>query len=421
MEQGSVGKSKGLLLSLNPSTVPRAEENGTTRSSNALSLIQDILAWYAKNKRRLPWRAEKNAPADPYKIWLSEIMLQQTTVATVLPYFARFLERFPTVQTLAQASLQEIFVLWSGLGYYGRAQRLYETAQKLALLPSWPRYPDEWKKFPGIGLYTACAISAMAFNTPFIPVDGNIKRIFSRVFPGLQQASLKQIQKKAEEISQDIPPLTPFGDVAQGLMDFGALVCRPKSPLCAQCPLHDCYVRKTSYLPVFAHSLAEKGVTTQKPTPTRTRPPRTVRFAFALCFLNEKKELYVEEEKNRNLLKGLLRVPFLDVSEDVFREMETFPHYFEISHIFSHFEWRILLWVENIASSLFTERLPLYGLAHTPPPFRKEALKWDGFWLNLHNKQNFPLSSLMNKIIQYVEQYPQSPKECQAGGSEHRR
>jgi A/G-specific adenine glycosylase len=196
----------------------------------------DLLAWYDRHRRKLPWRALPGETADPYRVWLSEIMLQQTTVAAVAPYYARFLERFPTVQALAEAPSEAVMQAWAGLGYYSRARNLHACAQAVVERHGgrFPASEAALRGLPGIGDYTAAAVAAIAFGIPAAPVDGNIERVTSRVFMVEEPLPKAKARIKAH-VADLVPPDRP-GDFAQALMDLGATICTPKRPACAVCP-----------------------------------------------------------------------------------------------------------------------------------------------------------------------------------------
>ena len=192
-----------------------------------------LMQHYVDNFRRLPWRAEPGSAApDPYRVWLSEVMLQQTTVAAVIPRFERFVERWPTIHALAAASDEDILSEWAGLGYYARARSLAACAREIARRGSFPRTSAELRLLPGLGEYTAAAIAAIAFGEQVAAVDTNVARVISRLH-GLKEPNRAEITRLTLAM---IPPGRP-GDFAQALMDLGATICRPRSPLCAKCPL----------------------------------------------------------------------------------------------------------------------------------------------------------------------------------------
>ncbi len=212
-----------------------------------LPLTPDLLAsrlqaWYSRNRRPLPWRIDPT----PYRVWLSEIMLQQTTVAAALGYYAEFIEQFPTVESLAEASEDEVLALWAGLGYYSRARNLLQTARLLAAHNGgrFPSEPADLARLPGIGRYTAGAIASVAFGKKAAILDGNIRRVFSRLLAidsTWDSHSTGRLWLTLERLVKDLPQSVCVSEFNQSLMELGALVCTPRSPKCDSCPLRgDC-------------------------------------------------------------------------------------------------------------------------------------------------------------------------------------
>ena len=197
----------------------------------------ELLEWYDVSRRTLPWRAEPGAKSNPYFVLLSEIMLQQTVVATVIPYFIRFINKWPTINELAKADFYEISSLWAGLGYYRRAKNLHETAKIIITQHNGiiPNKKDVLLTFPGIGEYTAAAITAIVFDIKSNVVDGNIERIFSRLYK--IEEPLELSKRKIRKLSEKHLPSKRNGDYAQALMDLGSSVCIPKAPKCQICPI----------------------------------------------------------------------------------------------------------------------------------------------------------------------------------------
>ena len=190
-----------------------------------------LLQHYVDNFRRLPWRSPPGSPPpDPYRVWLSEVMLQQTSVAAVIPRFLRFLERWPTIEALAAAPDADVLQEWAGLGYYARARNLIACARTVAELGGFPRDEAGLRLLPGIGAYTAAAIAAIAFGADATPIDTNVERVVARL-NGLTDKG--EVRAAAEAMT----PAGRAGDFAQAMMDLGATICRPKSPLCGTCPL----------------------------------------------------------------------------------------------------------------------------------------------------------------------------------------
>ncbi|MBM2850845.1 MAG: mutY [Anaerolineales bacterium] len=202
-----------------------------------------LLDWYALHKRQLPWRDER----DPYRLWISEIMLQQTQVETVIPYYRRWLKHFPTVRALAAAPQAEVLALWEGLGYYARARNLHRAAQRIVGEHGGhlPRTLDGLRALPGIGRYTAAAIASIAFGVDAAVLDGNVKRVLARVFDVREDVKSPRGEKRLWEIAEALAPRGRAGDYNQAIMDLGATICTPRAPKCDVCPLRSpCAARK---------------------------------------------------------------------------------------------------------------------------------------------------------------------------------
>lgn len=210
-----------------------------------LVCASSLLAWYDRNKRKLPWRAEIGVKPDPYSVWLSEIMLQQTNVKTVAPYYAKFLARWPRVTDLAEDRLEEVLKLWAGLGYYARARNLHACARTILERHAgiFPDTEAELRTLPGIGAYTAAAVAAIAFDRKATPVDGNIERVIARLFA--VEEPLPGVKPKIQALAATLTPERRAGDFAQAMMDIGSTICTPKRPACALCPWSEpCIARK---------------------------------------------------------------------------------------------------------------------------------------------------------------------------------
>jgi A/G-specific adenine glycosylase len=205
----------------------------------------DLLAWYDRHRRKLPWRALPGETPDPYRVWLSEIMLQQTTVKAVAPYFLRVTGRWPTVAALAAAPLDDVLKLWAGLGYYARARNLHACAKAVVERHGgrFPATQEALAALPGIGPYTAAAIAAIAFDAPAAAVDGNVERVVTRLFAVEQE--LPTAKPEIRRLAEQLVPTARAGDFAQAMMDLGATICTPKTPACALCPWSDaCAARR---------------------------------------------------------------------------------------------------------------------------------------------------------------------------------
>lgn len=261
--------------------------------------VQALLDWYDDEHRVLPWRAKPGRLADPYKVWLSEVMLQQTTVRAVIPFFEKFTNRWPTVADLAAASLDDVLSAWAGLGYYSRARNLHKCAQQVMARPD-KKFPDteaELLALPGIGPYTAAAIAAIAFGRPTTPVDGNIERVVSRLFA--VTASLPGAKKEIKRLAATLTPETRPGDFAQAMMDLGATVCTPKKPSCLMCPVQsDCHARF-------------KGIEAQLPVKA-PKPERPTRFGVAFLALREDGQVLLRKRQDAGLLASMMEVPSTD-------------------------------------------------------------------------------------------------------------
>lgn len=258
--------------------------------------LDQIYYWYSKNKRELPWRTTN----DPYKIWISEIILQQTRVAQGTDYYLRFIEHFPNVKKLAEAHEDEVLKLWQGLGYYSRARNLHAAAKYICkeLNGKFPETYDGIIKLKGAGPYTAAAIASIAFELPFPAIDGNIYRVLSRYFGISTPVDSEKGKKQIEKIAKEIMPQKNAGFHNQALMEFGALQCIPKSPDCNNCPLQiSCYAaihKKTAVLPV-------KG----------KRIKQTERF-FYYYYIIYNGFTFLEKRTKNDIWKNLYQLPLFE-------------------------------------------------------------------------------------------------------------
>jgi len=223
-------------------TAPGSFSHGRREQTGPAAKAADpaaLLAWYDRHHRRLPWRAPPGDRADPYRVWLSEIMLQQTTVKAVGPYYVRFLARWPDVGALAAAKLDDVLRAWAGLGYYARARNLHACAQAV-VEGQGGRFPDsehDLRALPGIGAYTAAAIAAIAFDRRAVAIDGNIERVIARLHA--IETPLPNGKGEIRARAETLLPAHRFGDFTQALMDLGATICTPKKPACGICPWRD--------------------------------------------------------------------------------------------------------------------------------------------------------------------------------------
>jgi A/G-specific adenine glycosylase len=262
-----------------------------------------LLAWYDRHRRKLPWRAERGQVCDPYRVWLSEIMLQQTTVKAVAPYYARFLERWPDVVALAAAPLDDVLRQWAGLGYYARARNLHACARAVATAHD-GRFPDTevgLQALPGIGAYTAAAIAAIAFDRPVAAVDGNVERVVTRLFAIEQE--LPAAKPAIRKAAQALVPQRRAGDFAQALMDLGATICTPKKPACSLCPWAEpCVARRRGDAECFPRKAPKAN--------------GKLRRGAAFVVVRADGSLLVRARPPRGLLGGMTEVPTTDWSHD---------------------------------------------------------------------------------------------------------
>ena len=310
------------------------------RAPDPTRLAEALLAWYDRHRRAMPWRALPGDRPDPYRVWLSEIMLQQTTVATVGPYFERFIARWPTVGDLAAADLDDVLHAWAGLGYYARARNLHKCANVVAS-DHGGTFPDTEAallKLPGVGPYTAAAIAAIAFGRRATVVDGNVERVMARMFavtdplPGAKPA--------LRELAAELTPDARCGDYAQGVMDLGATICSPANPTCAICPWTGaCEGRRQGIAP----ELPRKSPKKERPT----------RYGVAFWTVASDGSVLLRRRAESGLLGGMMEVPSTDWSEDGWPQRpETAapvaadwrPVAGQVRHTFTHFhlELRVL-------------------------------------------------------------------------------
>lgn len=299
-----------------------------------------LLDWYDAHARVLPWRVSPGSgvAADPYRIWLSEIMLQQTTVVTVKAYFERFTTRWPTVADLATAEDAEVMGEWAGLGYYARARNLLKCA-RVVVAEHGGRFPQteaDLLTLPGVGPYTAAAVASIAFQQPAAVMDGNIERVIARLFA--VEEALPGSKSVLKQHATRLTPLRRPGDHAQALMDLGATICTPKSPACGICPLMDaCAARKAG----IAADLPKKAP--KKPKPTRHGYVYVARRADGAILL--------ETREDKGLLGGMLAFPTSDWSNAP-TEAPPFAADWEdpgveVRHTFTHFHLRLALRVAS--------------------------------------------------------------------------
>ncbi|HUI22682.1 MAG TPA: A/G-specific adenine glycosylase [Methylocella sp.] len=306
-----------------------------------------VLAWYDRHRRDLPWRAPPGESADPYRVWLSEIMLQQTTVTAVKSYFTAFLSRWPTIGLLAKAPGEEVLRAWAGLGYYARARNLHACANRIAseFGGRFPSTEAALRGLPGIGPYTAAAIAAIAFGQRAAAIDGNVTRVLTRLFA--IETPLPAAQSEIKARAQDLVPAARPGDFAQALMDLGAMVCTPKNPCCGLCPLQPL-------------CLADAAGDPERFPCKAARPERPTRRGAAFFVRREDGAVLVRTRPQKGLLGGMTELPgtlwetvydpALAVKqaplEAPYRKLAQ-----EIAHVFTHFALRLEIHVAEVPAS----------------------------------------------------------------------
>jgi A/G-specific adenine glycosylase len=310
-----------------------------------------VLAWYDCHRRRLPWRPLPGERVDPYRVWLSEIMLQQTGVKTVGPYFEKFVTRWPDVEALGRASLDDVLRMWAGLGYYSRARNLHACAVAVRRDHggAFPDTEEALRTLPGIGPYTAAAIAAIAFGRRTMPVDGNIERVVSRLFAveeplPLAKPLIKQLATTLLAGDED----SRAGDSAQALMDLGSSICTPKKPACALCPLNgDCVSRARGDQETFPRKAAKKSGALRR---------------GAAFVIRRGDELLVRTRPEKGLLGGMTEVPGSDwlAAQDDKMALKQAPMLKGIArwhrkpgvvtHVFTHFPLELVVYTAIVAA-----------------------------------------------------------------------
>lgn len=343
-----------------------------------------LLDWYDSERRELPWRSSPGRKADPYRVWLSEIMLQQTTVKAVIPYYQDFLRTWPNIRALAAASLDDVLTKWAGLGYYSRARNLHKCATVIMEEHGgrFPRSEAALRKLPGIGPYTAAAIAAIAFNEEATPVDGNIERVIARLFA--LRLPLPTAKSEIKRLASTLVPSERPGDFAQAMMDLGATVCTPKRPSCLMCPIQpDCH----GYAKGMAESLPLK----------LAKPDRPSRFGYAFLALSEDGHILLRRRQEAGLLGGMMEVPSTEWRDDwlsVDDAMRSAPFKTDwwpvtgaVTHTFTHFRLQL-----NVYRAIVPANATL--------TFWSEPNRCR--WVNRHDLHNEALPSLMRKVIAHA-------------------
>jgi A/G-specific adenine glycosylase len=342
---------------------------------NSLADPAALLAWYDRHRRHLPWRAPPGERPDPYRVWLSEIMLQQTTVVTVGPYFDRFVARWPNVSLLAAAALDEVLHQWQGLGYYARARNLHACARAVVERHA-GRFPDDaagLRALPGIGDYTAAAVAAIAFDRREAAVDGNVERVVARLFAVGEAlpAAKPLLRARAREL---VPASRP-GDFAQAMMDLGATICTPRRPRCVLCPWREgCAARAGG----FAEDLPARA----------EKPERPLRRGVVFWLTRGDGAVLLRRRPEQGLLGGMIEVPSTPWREATWDEAEALaaapaaatwsalPG--TVLHGFTHFRLELAI---------------LAATTHAPP---------DGIWARPEQFKDHAFPTLTKKVVKHA-------------------
>jgi A/G-specific adenine glycosylase len=341
-----------------------------------LKLQRSMLDWYDAGRRDLPWRAAPGQQADPYHVWLSEIMLQQTTVATVGPYFHNFLDRWPDIHALAAAPLDDVLHGWQGLGYYARARNLHRCAG-VVVADHGGKFPADEAlllKLPGIGPYTAGAIAAIAFGLPTTAVDGNVERVIARLH-GLE-TPLPAVKPEITELAREIAPTERSGDYLQAVMDLGATTCTPRAPSCDRCPWAEFCV---AHAAGNAESLPRKS----------PKPERPTRRGVAFWALTEAGETLLRRRPEKGLLGGMMEIPSTDWREISWGRDDALPHApFKAN-------WKEL---DGVVKHTFTH----FHLELTVMTARASDMSAEGVWVAIDNLGDHALPTVMKKIVKHA-------------------
>lgn len=362
--------------------MPSELQNGLgPQSVDAIHSIRERLTeWYQENHRKLPWR-ETN---DPYKIWVSEVMLQQTQVNTVIPYYHRFIERFPNLPSLAEANLKDVLKVWEGLGYYARARNLHHAA-KTVIEEYHGEIPDtlkDFRKLPGVGEYIAAAVQSIAFDQPYAVVDGNVKRVLARLFQIKSLTNESSGHKDFRESAQALLDIRQPGTFNQAMMELGATVCTPANPDCSNCPLS-----------TFCRSLKNKTVNEY---PKRLQSKPIPEYNIAVGVIHKGKKLLITQRKPEGLLGGLWEFPggkvengetteqacIREIKEEVNLNVKVTGFVTTVRHAYSHFK---------IVMDVF-ECVYISGRVK-----RKGSV--DHRWVTFSQLKNYPFPKANNKFI----------------------
>ena len=323
-------------------------------------LTHKLLEWYQTSGRDLPWRVKGGAHPDPYIVLVSEIMLQQTTVKTVIPYFEKFIQRFPNVESLAQAELEEVYRYWQGLGYYTRAKSLHQTAQIITekYNGKFPSNKEEIKKLKGLGAYTVASFLALAFNQPETAIDGNVTRIICRLYH--LTSPVDSIKKEIEARAARLTSQKDAADYTSAIMDLGATICTKQKPNCLLCP--------------WSKACQSKGRADVEQIPVKNKIEKKQKQGAVYLIYNQKGEIFITK-RSKGLLSGLYEFPWTD---NIFHPLLARSQNTQksVNHIFTHI---------NLTLQIHK--------AQTDTP------KLEGQFVPIKELSAYPMSTLMKKVI----------------------
>ncbi len=338
-----------------------------------------LLRWYDRHRRILPWRALPHETANPYRVWISEIMLQQTTVTVVIRYYQEFLRRWPNLEALAQAKLEDVLEVWAGLGYYRRARMLYDCARqvKTQLGGEFPADEAGLRELPGIGPYTAAAIVAIAFGKSSNVVDGNVERVMARLYAVKQP--MPYAKTRLRELAAHLVPASRGGDYAQALMDLGAMICTPRQPHCAVCPWQKSCM-------AFAHGTSQRYPIMVK---KGTKP---VRYTVVFWLTNRRGQVWIRRRPEGGLLPGMLEFPSTPWLED------------EISTPRIAFPGLIRQPKWNVCPEIIRHNFTHFSLYIKIAKAQLNSVSGAGSWTHKEKLPEIALPGVMRKVAAYVQE-----------------
>jgi A/G-specific adenine glycosylase len=358
-----------------PAAMPRRQTS--SRAMPVAELPDRLLAWYDRHARTLPWRAHRGERADPYRVWLSEIMLQQTTVVAVGPYFRDFLTRWPTIHDLAAAHLDAVLHAWQGLGYYARARNLHKCARVVSAEHG-GRFPEteaELLRLPGVGAYTAAAIAAIAFGRKATVMDGNVERVIARLFAITDP--LPGAKPMLRDLAASLTPDERPGDYAQAIMDLGATICLPRKPKCLLCPWAEhCRARHAG----IAESLPAR----------RPRAERPKRHGIVFWTLRQDGAVLLRRRPDNGLLGGMIEVPSTEWRAEPWALDEAIP----AAPIAA--DWRPLDGIVRHGFTHFELELSLVV------GYARNGVARDALWCPVDRLSDHALPTLMRKVVRHA-------------------